>query len=135
MNNTILIGVFSQSERAPRKLIVEILETFSARQVFVFKIKNAGFVLTFNIAEGERAAMEEFKRKFSSALHLHRNKGSNTLYTINSLNEVIKNQNNGLRDLNFRVDWSVYKNSLLVLDKENKLQVLSTELYDVVELP
>ena len=44
---------------------------------------------------------------------LHRKKQTNTLYTINALNGVIKELNNGRLDKQFPVPWVKYKNSLL----------------------
>ena len=43
---------------------------------------------------------------------LHRKKQTNTLYTINALNECIKNLNNGVADNNFTVPWENFRNRL-----------------------
>ena len=44
-----------------------------------------------------------------NTISLHRKKHSNTLYTINALNEVIANLNNGLVDSKFIVPWENFK--------------------------
>ena len=44
---------------------------------------------------------------------LHRKKDSNTLYTINALNDLIKSLNGGIIDTSFKVDWQDYKNCIL----------------------
>ena len=43
--------------------------------------------------------------KVAGTISLHRKKYSNTLYTINALNECIKNLNNGVSDNKFMVPW------------------------------
>jgi len=40
----------------------------------------------------------------SDTISLHRKKQTNTLYTINSLNEVIRRKNNGVLDKSFPID-------------------------------
>ena len=52
--------------------------------------------------------------KVKNTISLHRKKYSNTLYTINALNEVIANLNNGIIDSNFVVPWENFKNMLMV---------------------
>ena len=43
--------------------------------------------------------------KVEGTISLHRKKHSNTLYTINALNECIKNLNNGVMDSKFMIPW------------------------------
>jgi hypothetical protein len=49
---------------------------------------------------------------------VHRKKQSNTLYTINSLNELVKELNGGKMDKNFTVDWDMFKNCIIVTNTE-----------------
>lgn len=64
---------------------------------------------------------------------VHRKKHTNTLYTINALNELIKSLNNGFLDKRYMVDWNEYKNSVL-LTKDFQLQILKTSLYQIIEI-
>ena len=50
----------------------------------------------------------------SNTISLHRKKITNTLYTINALNELIKTINNGVLDTNYQVEWDTYKNMILI---------------------
>jgi len=56
---------------------------------------------------------------------VHRKKQSNTLYTINSLNELVKELNGGKMDKNFTVDWDMFKNCIIVTN--------TTRVYEVIE--
>jgi len=64
---------------------------------------------------------------------VHRKKESNTLYTINALNELIKKLNGGVVDTRYQVDWQHYKNTIL-LTQQNELRQLKTKIYKIIEL-
>jgi len=66
-----------------------------------------------------------------NTINIHRKKSTNTLYTINALNEIIA-QNNGSRD----IDWSEYEKCLLLTqkDSEDKLSIINTSLNNIVDL-
>ncbi len=64
---------------------------------------------------------------------LHRKKESNTLYTINALNTLIKKLNNGVLDTKFIVNWHDYKNSIL-LTNGPELRKLDTAIYKIIDL-
>ena len=49
---------------------------------------------------------------------VHRKKQTNTLYTINALNELIKSLNNGILDKKFPINWDDYKNCILLIQSE-----------------
>jgi hypothetical protein len=62
---------------------------------------------------------------------LHRKKESNTLYTINALNTLIKSLNNGVLDNKFMVNWPEYRNSILLTQGED-LRKLNTSIHKIV---
>ena len=62
---------------------------------------------------------------------LHRKKESNTLYTINALNTLIKSLNNGVLDNKFMVNWPDYRNSIL-LTQGDDLRRLNTSIHKIV---
>ena len=66
-------------------------------------------------------------------ISLHRKKHSNTLYTINALNEVITDLNNGVVDSNFVVPWENFKNTLLVTNSEG-LNRINTRIYKIIKI-
>tara|TARA_Y100000593_G_C4141518_1_gene252500 strand:+ start:40 stop:438 length:399 start_codon:yes stop_codon:yes gene_type:complete len=71
--------------------------------------------------------------KVKGTISLHRKKHSNTLYTINALNEVIAELNNGLIDSKFVVPWENFKNTLMVTNSEG-LNKISTRIFRIVKL-
>jgi hypothetical protein len=68
----------------------------------------------------------------ANTILLHRKKESNTLYTINALNTLIKSLNNGYLDKSYMVNWQEYKNSILLTDGPN-LRKLDTAIHKIID--
>jgi hypothetical protein len=64
---------------------------------------------------------------------IHRKKESNTLYTINALNTLIKLLNGGVLDIRYPINWANYNNSLL-LTNNNDIRKLETKIYNIINL-
>ena len=64
---------------------------------------------------------------------IHRKQETNTLYTINALNEAIRKDNNGVLDKKFSLDWPQYRNSLL-LTNDQGLNIVRTKLFKIVNV-
>ena len=69
----------------------------------------------------------------SKTMAIHRKKETNTLYTINALNEAIRKDNNGVLDKKFSLDWPQYRNSLL-LTNDQGLNVVRTKLFKIINV-
>lgn len=97
-------------------------------KIFVLFIKsNNEYVCTYNIDQVNAADLP------SNTILVHRKKDTNTLYTINALNELIKKLNSGVVDTKFPINWQHYKNAIL-LTQNNELKQLNTKIYKIVEL-
>jgi len=68
-----------------------------------------------------------------NTISLHRKKYTNTLYTINALNEVIKNLNNGILDTSYKIPWENFQNTIMVTNSEG-LHKISTRIYQIIEV-
>ena len=64
---------------------------------------------------------------------LHRKKESNTLYTINALNTLIRELNNGIADPNYKITWEDYRN-IILLTQETGLRKLETKINNIIYL-
>ena len=87
-------------------------------------------LLTYNI-NSDNIKTNSF---YPNTISVHRKKDSNTLYTINSLNELIKKLNNGVLDVHYSVNWSNYKNSVLLTDSTLGIKIVPTKLYQIVKI-
>jgi len=64
---------------------------------------------------------------------LHRKKESNTLYTINALNTLIKLLNAGVLDTTYMINWADYRNSIL-LTNGSEIRKLETTIHTIINL-
>jgi len=102
--------------------------TIMYNKIFVLEVKNNNeYVLTYNIEMANLSSIPE------NTILVHRKKESNTLYTINALNELIKSLNGGIVDTRFQIEWQHYKNTIL-LTQQNELKQLRTKIHEIIEL-
>jgi hypothetical protein len=64
--------------------------------------------ITYNIEKNQNRV------QLTNTILLHRKKMTNTMYTINALNELIKEKNGGKLDNTFIVNWDELKNSIII---------------------
>ena len=64
---------------------------------------------------------------------VHRKKQTNTLYTINALNELIKSLNNGYLDKKYTINWNDYKNCILLIQTEG-FNRIDTKVKEIINL-
>lgn len=103
-------------------------------KIFILRNKNeeGKIVLTYNIqVDGERI---QFDRHLPGTVNLHRKKETNTLYTLNALNEIVKTENNGQLDKNFQINWIIYMNCVLITQRSKGLIKIETELEKILDL-
>ena len=63
--------------------------------------------------------------RMQDTITINRKKDTETLYSINALNALIKEQNNGVLDKSYRVDWAQYENKLLLTDRDGSFRCIS----------
>tara|TARA_Y100001972_G_scaffold86492_1_gene105859 strand:- start:27 stop:482 length:456 start_codon:yes stop_codon:yes gene_type:complete len=97
-------------------------------KIFVLYSKSQDeYICTYNVDFGNVSTFLE------NTILVHRKKETNTLYTINALNTLIKELNGGVLDTSYRVNWSDFKNCIL-LTKGPELKRVNTKLYKIIEL-
>ena len=85
-------------------------------------------ICTYNVEYDEDAIQD-----VPDTISLHRKKNSNTLYTINALNDLIRELNGGKLDKSFSIEWNNYRNCLL-LTNETGLNKIPTRIYSIVDI-
>ena len=127
--NNKLFCTFVRLEEIEAK-VEELSSTYSImyNKMFVLHIKsNNEYVITYNVDQGNVSEIPE------NTILVHRKKDTNTLYTINALNELIKKLNGGVVDTKFPINWKHYKNCVL-LTQHNELKQLNTKIHKIIEL-
>ena len=86
-------------------------------------------MLTYNVDMGNSMV----NSMIDNTILVHRKKQTNTLYTINALNEVIKSLNGGVLDKSFAVDWNDYRNCILLIQTEG-FNRIDTKVKTIINL-
>ena len=74
-----------------------------------------------------------YNLQIPNTILVHRKKQTNTLYTINALNEVIRYMNHGDLDTSYQVDWTKFRNCLL-LTRPGGFKKVKTRLKKIIEV-
>jgi len=109
--NTQLLCLFTIKDELD-KSVDFILTNYTLINPNVFILENKSRIeeafITFNVEKGSAAIQSEWK-----TILVHRKKQSNTIYTINALNEVVKSKTGGQIDNSFIIDWEEFRNCIL----------------------
>jgi len=128
MNNK-LYCTFLQDEDV-NEVVDRILEEHDIlfNKIFVLvSVDNNKTMLTYNI-DGP-----VYNLQLPNTILVHRKKQTNTLYTINALNEVIRYLNNGVLDTSYQVDWTRFRNCIL-LTRPGGFKKVRTRLKKIIEI-
>ena len=89
--------------------IDEILNKIQSSYVILFNkifvlesLDGEKIMLTYNVDMNNSSS----DSMVDNTILVHRKKQTNTLYTINALNELIKSLNNGVLDKKFPIEWN-----------------------------
>ena len=110
--------------------VTRITSTYNIcfNKIFVLSVEGKEELLcTFNIEKNLDI------QPLSGAILLHRKKETNTLYTINSLNTIIRSENGGQLDTKYQINWNKYKNSV-ILTVGGQIKVFPTKIYKIISL-
>jgi len=123
-----LFATFSSKDKLEETLQT-IKDTYSILygKIFVLESPDTEEVLcTYNIDP-----INSSSRILPNTILLHRKKETNTLYTINALNLLIKELNEGVVDSSYKVNWLDFKNTVL-LTQGADLRKLQTKIFKII---
>ena len=114
----------------------ETLNTIKTSYVILFNkifilesLDGEKIMLTYNVDMNNSSGSS----MVNNTILVHRKKQTNTLYTINALNELIKSLNNGVLDKKFPIEWDNYKNCILLIQAEG-FNRIDTKVRDIINL-
>jgi hypothetical protein len=95
-------------------------------KIFIFANENnlQELYLTFNVEKND------LNNRFKGTISIHRKKQTNTLYTLNAMNKLIADENNGVYDKNFQLSWELYKNSI-ILTNDVGVKIVPLKLFSI----
>jgi len=124
-----LLCTFS-STKSYKTTIEEIKKFYNVcnGRFFVFSNVNAPdeIFITYNILNDGK----EFP-KFPNTISIHRKKQTNTLYTLNAMNQIIRDENDGIFDKTYSVKWELYQNSLIITG-DPSIRILSIKIVEII---
>ena len=124
-----LVCVFSVKENLDYTVgLIETTYFVLYKKIFILSVQESEeYICSFNIDKNLQ------RKQLPGAMLVHRKRETNTMYTINSLNELIRQQNNGVLDKTFKVEWNNYSNGILLLSN-NELRFLKTALFQIINV-
>jgi hypothetical protein len=128
MNNR-LFATFTQQENIDN-LIDDLSSSYEImyNKMFVLFVKSTNeYVITYNVEQTNISSIP------ANTILVHRKKESNTLYTINALNDLIKKLNGGVVNSTFKIEWPHYRNCIL-LTQHGEIKQLNTKIYKIIDL-
>ena len=97
-------------------VIEDVKNNFSVLNNKIFMFKSFEIredcILSYNII------MDSYKKFLPNSIMVHQKRETNTIYTINALNELIMNLNNGVLDKKYPIEWERYRNCALLKNKD-----------------
>jgi hypothetical protein len=127
--NTQLLCLFTTKGQIDKSLDF-ILKNYILQNNNIFvlqsKTNDEELYITFNVEKGSAPIDSEWK-----TILVHRKKQSNTIYTINALNEVIKSKTGGQIDTSFQIDWNDFTNCILTTSNTG-YRMISTKVFKTI---
>ena len=114
----------------------DVINTIQSSYVILFNkifilesLDGEKIMLTYNVDMANSSS----ESMVANTILVHRKKQTNTLYTINALNELIKSLNNGVLDKRFPIEWNHYKNCILLIQTEGFSRI-DTKVREIINL-
>lgn len=130
-NRSLLLASFATKNEL-YGAIEQISETISIPKDGIFVFMNEEdhdeYVLTYNM--NPEYANTKFTTVWKNTISVHRKKQTNTLYSLNAMNEYIKSKCSGVVDKTYQIDWSQFENSFLII-KNGKLKTIPLRLVKI----
>ena len=114
-----------------QQVLQEIRDTYVIVYNYIYILQNKSdlneLYITYNIDTQYRPT-----QPMRDTILIHRKKESNSLYTINALNQLVREENGGTLDKSFIIDWQKFKNSIILTNTEGTKKI-QTRIFEVIE--
>jgi hypothetical protein len=127
---TQLLCTFTDKE-VLQDILQQIRENYKIVYNYIYILQNKTnldeLYITYNIDVEFRP-----NKQLSNTILVHRKKQSNTLYTINALNQLIKEENGGILDTSFSLDWDKFRNCIILTGLQG-IRKVPTRIFEKIE--
>jgi hypothetical protein len=102
------------------QLVIDLIQKtyeLDSNIIFVLSNQNKPYQLycTYNVVGNYELS--------SNTILIHRKSDTNTLYTINAMNQIIKSINNGVLDTRMQLEWENYRNQLILFQNDEVVEI------------
>ena len=129
--NTQLLCTFTNTKSVYEDL-EKIKDTYTLVYNYIYILQNRSnldeLFITYNID-----ASFNNKRPLRNTILVHRKKHTNTLYTINTLNQLIREENNGMLDKSYEIDWEKFRNTIIVTNRDGTKKI-NTKIFEIIQI-
>jgi hypothetical protein len=103
-------------------------------KIFIFKNvdDDTKVILTYNIISDPNKLLQ-YSKIIPGTISLHRKKETNTMFSVNALNNIVKLENDGILDKNYIINWENYKNCILITSKGSSFLKIRIELEKILK--
>ena len=130
MNNRLYCTFTTSDEVEETVKKIKLSYVILFNKIFVLEsLDGEKIMLTYNVDMGNSSR----DSMVDNTILVHRKKQTNTLYTINALNELIKELNNGVLDKKFPIEWDNYKNCILLIQADG-FNRIDTKVKKIINL-
>ena len=127
---TQLLCTFTDKE-VLQDILQQIRENYKIVYNYIYILQNKTnldeLYITYNIDVEFRP-----NTQLPNTILVHRKKQSNTLYTINALNQLIKEENGGVLDTSFSLDWDKFRNCIILTGLQG-IRKVPTRIFEKIE--
>jgi hypothetical protein len=127
---TQLLCTFTDKE-VLQDVLQQIRENYKIVYNYIYILQNKTSLdelyITYNIDVEFRP-----NKQLPNTILVHRKKQSNTLYTINALNQLIKEENGGVLDTSFSLDWDKFRNCIILTGLQG-IRKVPTRIFEKIE--
>ena len=128
MNNRLYCTFVPEEDIEKTTVKIKSSYTILFNKIFVLEsLDGEKIMLTYNVDMGN--SINDFSVK--NTILVHRKKQTNTLYTINALNELVKSLNNGYLDKSYPINWNDYKNCILLIQADGYKRI-DTKIREII---
>ena len=128
MKSRLLLCTFSK-DVSYKEDIRNINELYIGKTIKFFIFKNVKLekeiYITYNVE------IFGVPKKYPATISIHRKKETNSLYTLNAMNKLIAEENDGIFDKSFNLDWELYRNCL-ILTNDIGVRIIDIKLLEII---
>lgn len=103
--------------------------TLFNKKIYVFndKLNKDNYFFIYNIFKSKNI------NKIKNTILVHRKHQTNTIYTLNALNKLIMDDNNGVLDKQKVLEWELYKDCI-ILSSDPYVRIINVEFDSLIKI-